>query len=343
MASGFSLASSLIRQDGIVHRIGLLCEHLFLDQSPDVHGVLPSPFQLVLPYLFAISSTLSVSSSGVSIPTLNRMPSLSAKASRKTRQSIASSASGTRVLPDGGHRVAQSVDLFLPIPVGQHDGAGPGGIERHQERPMLQEDAAGSHLGRPADLPAGDEEFIPGGKGKARGAERFSRLPSSVPFHLGPDAANGQAFSDAVADDAVRFEDIRREEGHIVAGDHGIGQFPFVENRLAAGRTPDDCDAEPPTGRDVDLPAGVLKMADGDRRLPPSVEAERRGRLCADAFPKNRLIDGHVLRGIPPPEGEQSPFVHRGFSRPPFPRSRSPDIPLCPGGPPVLPDHPYPR
>ncbi len=132
-------------------------------------------------------------------------------------------------------------------------------------------------------------------------------------------------------------------EGQIIAGDHGVGQFLFMEDGLATGRTPDEIDAELTTGLEIDLLARILKTADGDCRRSPAVETKGRGRGFPDGSPENRLIDSHVLRGIGPPEGEKSPDVHRFFSRPPFPGSRSPDILVYPGDLPVPPDHPCPR
>ena len=216
------------------------------------------------------------------------------------------------------------------------------GSKAIKKRPMLQEDAAGSHLGRAADLPAVDEEFIPGGKANTR-CRAIQPLPLFRRFASRPGCRKRLGPYDAVADDAVCFEDVRREEGHIVAGDHGIGQFPFVENGLAAGRS-----------------AGRLQCRAAGRpryRSPGGRPENGRWKPPASAIRKSEA-SGVPLCGFVPekpphrwpcsprhhPSGRGAVSIHPpGFSRPPFPRLRSPDIPLCPGGPPVLPDHPCPR
>ncbi len=185
------------RAGGILHRIGLLGEDLLLDQRPDIHSLfLPSLFQPSLPYFFVISSPLSSSSSGVRSPfpepdaqhLFESLPQSTAEVFLVDRR--------PRLLPDGGHRVPQAdLHLLFPIPVGQHDGAGPEGIERHEQRPVLQEDAVGPHLRGPADFPPADEELVAGGRGKAGGTERPVRRLPSVRLHLRPDADFGQALS----------------------------------------------------------------------------------------------------------------------------------------------------
>lgn len=141
---------------------------------------------------------------------------------------------------------------------------------------MLEKNAMGPQLSAPAYLATIDEQLVARRHRKTGCFCRHSRKFTAVFGHPGINSKLRQPLDQTAADHAIGPEDIGGESVSLLMTHHGVSQIVSMKNGLATGGAAHDIDGSSATGQEVDIPVDLLEVADGNRRMTPSIKPDGR-------------------------------------------------------------------